>query len=402
MIGLDFFIDNYGLLLGALFVFVGLMSFVYALGTMHEKGHRLEYYLMLLLIVGSGVGVAFSYNILLIFVFWEVSTFAAWRAVAYYRRAPEIEASTWTFLINFIAASILLVGILMIYNDNGTFSIFDISTVSETAALFVLVGIMTKSVTVPFHVWLAPAYGAIPTALGGSLAGVAENIGVILFLRLFTLSGHGTPAFMEMVAWLAVVSSIVGGGVALRSNKLRNMLAFSTISQVGFVLLAFAVGGLYGVVGGILYILAHALAKSGLFYGVGLIEDVTGEDDLTNMSCMFRLSPVLTLGMALLAGSLVGFFPLIGFFSKLAVIVSAVGHSPYLGIGAIASAVVTLLYITRFYHEVFFGDKCDIAKSRYKRPSNAAVAVVFMLALLSLILGVMFYEPLGFLIAGGQ
>lgn len=402
MIGLDFFIDNYGLMLGALFVFVGLMSFVYALGTMREKGHRLEYYLMLLLIVASGVGVAFSYNILLIFVFWEISTFAAWRAVAYYRRAREIEASTWTFLINFIAASILLIGILMIYNDNGTFSIFDISTVSETAALFVLVGIMTKSVIVPFHVWLAPAYGAIPTALGGSLAGVAENIGVILFLRLFTLGGHGTPAFMEMVAWLAVVSSIVGGGVALRSNKLRNMLAFSTISQVGFVLLAFAVGGSYGVVGGILYILAHALAKSGLFYGVGLIEDVTGEDDLTNVSCMLRLSPVLTLAMALLAGSLVGFFPLIGFFSKLAVIVSAVGRSPYLGIGAIASAVVTLLYITRFYHEVFFGDKCDIAKSRYKRPSNAAVAVVFILALLSLILGVMFYEPLGFLIAGGQ
>lgn len=402
MIGLDFFVDNYGLLLGALFVFVGLMSFVYALGTMREKGHRLEYYLMLLLITGSGVGVAFSYNILLIFVFWEISTFAAWRAVAYYRRAREIEASTWTFLVNYIAAGILFIGIMIIYNDNGTFSIFEITTVSDVAALFVLIGIMAKSVTVPLHVWLAPAYGAIPTALGGSLAGVAENIGVILFLRLFTLAGHGTPAFMDTVAWVAIVSSIVGGGVALRSNKLRNMLAFSTISQVGFVLLAFAVAGLYGVVGGVLYILAHALAKSGLFYGVGLIEDVTGEDDLTNMSCMLRLSPVLTLSMALLAGSLVGFFPLIGFFSKLAVIIAAVGRSPYLGVGAIASAVVTLLYITRFYHEVFFGDKCDIGKSRYKQPSSAAVGVVFILALLSVILGVMFYEPLGFLIAGGQ
>lgn len=402
MIGLDFFVDNYGLLLSALFVFIGLMSFVYALGTMHDKGHRLEYYLMLLLIVGSGVGVAFSYNLLLIFVFWEISSFAAWRAVAYYRRPFEIEASTWTFLVNFLAAGILLVGLMMIYHENGTFNIFEITAISDVAAVFVLAGIMTKSVIVPFHVWLAPAYGAIPTALGGSLAGVAENIGVILFLRLFTLTGLGKSGFMDTVAWVAVVSSIVGGGVALRSNKLRNMLAFSTISQVGFVLLAFAVAGLYGVVGGTLYILAHALAKSGLFYGVGLIEDVTGEDNLNNMSCMLRLSPVLTLAMALLAGSLVGFFPLIGFFSKLAVIIGAVGRSPYLGVGAIASAVVTLLYITRFYHEVFFGDKCDIAKARYKPPHNAAVAVVFILALFSLILGVMFYEPLGFLIAGGH
>ncbi len=401
MIGFDFFVDNYGLVLGALFTFVGLMSFIYALGTMREKGHRLEYYLMLLLIVGAGVGVAFSFNILMIFVLWEVSTFAAWRAVAYYRRPHEIEASTLTFIVNFIAASILLVGIAMIYLDNGTFNISGITTISNVAALFVLVGIMTKSVTVPFHVWLAPAYGAIPTALGGSLAGVAENIGVVLFLRLFTLSGLGEPGFMSVVAWIAVVSSVIGGGVALRSNKLRNLLAYSTISQVGFVLLAFAVGGTYGIVGGVLYILAHALAKSGLFYGVGLIEDVTGEDDLMNVSCMLRLSPVLTLGMALLAGSIVGFFPMIGFFSKLGVVVAAVGHSAYLGIGTIVSAVITLLYNTRFYHEVFFGEKCDIAKMKFKHPSGAAVAVVFVLALVSLLLGVLFYEPLGFLLAGG-
>jgi formate hydrogenlyase subunit 3/multisubunit Na+/H+ antiporter MnhD subunit len=401
MIGLDFFVDKYGLLLSALFVFVGLMSFIYALGTMREKGHRLEYYLMLLLIVGSGVGVALTYNILLIFVFWEISTFAAWRAVAYYRRPAEIEASTITFVINFVAATILLIGILMIYLDNGTFSIFGISRVSEIAAVFVMVGIMTKSVTVPLHIWLAPAYGAIPTALGGSLAGVAENIGVILFLRLFTLGGNGTSGFITVVCWIAVVSSIVGGGVALRSNKLRNLLAFSTISQVGFILLGFAVGGLYGTVGGVLYIIAHALAKSGLFYGVGLIEDVTGEDDLTQMSCMLKLSPVLTVGMALLAGSIVGFFPMIGFFSKLGVIIGAVEHSNYLGIGAIVAAVVTLLYNTRFYHEVFFGEKCDLVKTKIKLPNYVGVAVVFVLALLSLLLGIFFYEPLTYLIGGG-
>jgi len=95
------------------------------------------------------------------------------------------------------------------------------------------------------------------------------------------------------------------------------LLAFSTISQVGFILLGFAVGGKYGIVGGMLFILAHALAKSGLFYGVGLIEDSTGKNDLNAVSGMFKESPVLGVSMAFLAGSIVGFFPMIGFFSKL-------------------------------------------------------------------------------------
>jgi formate hydrogenlyase subunit 3/multisubunit Na+/H+ antiporter MnhD subunit len=401
MIGLDFFVDHYGIFLSAIFVFIGLMSLIYGLATNREKGHRLEFYIMLFLIVGSGVGVALTYNLLLMYILWEISTFAVWRAVAYYRGDGEISASTLTFLVNFAAATLMLVGFSMLYMDNGTFNLPGIIVINDTAAILILIGILTKSVTIPLHIWLAPAYNAIPSAIGASLAGIAENLGAILFLRLFTMGNYSAPVFFNTVAWIAIISSIIGGGVALRVYKLRSLLAFSTISQLGFVILAFAVGGTYGILGGVLYIAAHALAKSGLFYGVGVIEDATGEDDMRNVACLLRLSPVLAVSMAMLVGSIIGFFPMLGFFSKLTVVIGAVEKNAYFGIGAIVAAIFTLLYNTRFYHELFFGERCDVYKLRAKRPSYTGVAVAFILAMVSLLLGIFFYQPVHYLTTGG-
>ncbi|KPJ71153.1 hypothetical protein AMJ52_08925, partial [candidate division TA06 bacterium DG_78] len=217
MIGFDFFLDRFGISLSVLFAFIGFMSFIYSLATIKEKGHRLEYYLMLLLIVGSGIGVVLTYNLLLIFIFWEISTFSIWRAVGYHRKDESLTSANITFLINFGAATLMLIGLVMLYLDNGTFNIFEIKVYNNLASLFILIGILTKSVTIPMHIWLAPAYSAIPSAIGGCLAGIAENIGVILFFRLFTTGYYFSPEFFMTVAWLAIVSSIVAGGIALRS-----------------------------------------------------------------------------------------------------------------------------------------------------------------------------------------
>jgi formate hydrogenlyase subunit 3/multisubunit Na+/H+ antiporter MnhD subunit len=400
MIGFDFFVDRFGLFLSILFVFIGLMSFIYALATIKEKGHRLEFYIMLFLIVGCGVGVALSYNLLMIFVLWEISTFAIWRSVAFYRKKEDVSAANFTFIINFAAAAFMLVGLIILYLENNTFNFLLISEYNTTAAVLILIGILAKSVTLPLHIWLVPAYNAVPSAIGGVLAGIAENLGVILFLRLFTSGSFFEPAFFSTVAWLAVGSSILLGGAALLSNNLRSLLAYSTISQVGFILLGFAVGGSYGVIGGMLYICAHALAKSGLFFGVGLIEDSTGKDDLSMLCCLLKVSPALGVLMALLFGSIVGFFPLIGFFAKLWVIIGAVEHTAYLGIGAIVAAVFTLLYNARFYHELFFAKQLT-RLPKATRPGYVGLTVVFILTLVSLLLGIFFFQPVNFLTENG-
>lgn len=399
MMGFDFFLDRFGIFLSALFVFIGLMSFIYALATLKKKGHRLEFYLTMLLIVASGIGVALSYNLLLIFICWEISTFALWRAIGFYREKEGLSAASFAFIINFMAASVMLIGLIMLYIDNGTFNIFEIQQFNMVAVVLIMVGILAKSVTLPLHIWLVPAYRAIPSAIGGCLAGIAENLGVVLFLRLFMNGYFTAPPFFSTIAWIAIISSLLLGGAALLSNRLRSLLAYSTVSQIGFILLGFAVGGIYGITGGLIYILAHALAKSGLFFGVGIIEDISGKDDLKSLCNLLKVSPALGVLMALLAGSIVGFFPMLGFWAKLMVVIGAVNRSAYFGIGAIIAAVFTLLYNWRFYHELFFAKSCRLPKMN--KPNYTALTVVFILALASLLFGIFFYQPVNYLTANG-
>ncbi len=398
MMDFGFTADKFGIFLSTTFILIGLMSFIYALATIRQKGHKLEYYLMLLLIVLSGVGVAFSLNLLYIFIFWEIATFAVWRAVVFYRQPEQISSGNVVFITNFISAAIMLVGIGILYLDNNTFLIPQIHHLSTPAIMLITIGILAKSVILPLHFWLIPAYASIPSAIGGCLAGIAENLGLVLFLRLFCNNPAIPSDFLLVVAWVSVASSLIAGGSAYRTNRLRYLLAYSTISQIGFILLGLSVGGTFGIHGAMLYILAHAIAKSGLFYGVGTIEDVTGEANIKNISCMLKVSPVLTVMMALLFGSIVGFFPLIGFFAKLMVLIGAVQKSVYFGFIAIASAILTLLYSDRFYHELFYGEKCDIAQIKTARkPGIVETGVVFVLTLLSLLLGIFFYEILTFI-----
>lgn len=400
MIGLEFYSDRFGMFLSGLFLLIGLMSFIYALVTIRQRGHRLEYYISLLLIVASGIGVALAKNLLVLFVFWEISTFAVWRAVGFYREEEGLNAALTTFIINFLAAALMLVGFAVLYVENGTLNIPEISRFNIVAAVLIMVGILAKSVTMPMHVWLVPAYRSIPSAIGGCLVGIAENLGVVLFFRLFGNNAALPPQFFTIFAWIAIISSLIGAGAALSANQLRNLLAYSTISQLGFILLGFVVGGTYGTVGAILYILAHSLAKAGLFYGVGLIEDVTGEADMRNISCMMKVSPVLALSMAVLAGSIIGIFPMIGFFPKLMVIVGAVESNIYLGVAAIVIAIFTLSYNVRFYDALFFGEQCSPTALRIKKLSYTEIAVVFILAMLSLLTGIVFFEPLNYFSGG--
>ncbi len=393
-----FVVDRYGIFLIGTFIFIGLMSLIYALATITHKGHRLEYYISLVLIVLSGIGVALSRNLLFIFICWEISTFAVWRAVVFYRKSDQTSSGDVVFITNFVTAGIMLIGIGILYLQNGTFIITEIEKFDTTAITLITIGIFTKSVILPVHFWLIPAYASIPSAIGGALAGIAENLGLVLFFRLFSNNSNLPPDFFNIVAWIAVISSLIAGGSAYRTNKLRYLLAYSTISQIAFILLGFSVGGFFGTSGAMLYILAHALAKSGLFYGVGTIEDVTGEANIKNISCMLRISPVLTVNMALLFSSIVGFFPMIGFFSKLMVVIGAVQKNSYFGFVAITSAIFTLLYSDRFYHELFYGEHCDVLDLKTARkPGVVESGVVFILALLSLILGILFYEILGYI-----
>jgi formate hydrogenlyase subunit 3/multisubunit Na+/H+ antiporter MnhD subunit len=348
----------------------------------------------MLLLVGAGIGVAFSRNLVLAFALWELATVSLWRLVGFSRRESDGVAANWALYVNFAATALMLVGIVLLWQDQGSLDLAVLTgrSVTPAAAWLLLAGIFAKSATLPLYIWLPRAYRAAPAPVCALLSGVAENVGVVLFYRLFVVTMLPPAGFAPAAAGLAVVSSLVAGGIALGATTVRGLLAYSTVSQLGFVMLGFAVGGRYGLLGGLLYLAGHAVAKAGLFYAAGAVSDSTGTDELDSLGGQARRSPALAAATAILVFSVIGLPPMVGFFAKLGVVVGAASSSVPLALGAIVAAVFTLLYLGRFYAAVFLGEPVGPAG----RPvSRFAVALVIVMALVSVAAGLAWFLPVG-------
>jgi len=193
---------------------------------------------------------------------------------------------------------------------------------------------------------------------------------------------------------LAVVSSLVAGGIAMTAGTIRSTLAYSTVSQLGFIFLGLSLTGYYGITAGLLYVAAHAIAKAGLFFAAGLVEDSAGHGELDRLGGAARVSPVLAVAAGMLVLSIMGIPPFLGFFAKLGVIIATVRTSLLLGVGAIVAALFTLLYLVRLYTKVFMGAGSSVEM----RPVNGfLVGIVLVLALVSLAAGIAYYLPIKFI-----
>jgi formate hydrogenlyase subunit 3/multisubunit Na+/H+ antiporter MnhD subunit len=369
---------------------VGLAALVYSLARLRGRSSELvEYTVFLLLLVGSALGVVYARNLLVVFAMWELATFALWRLVAFFRTEDDVSASAWAWYVNFGAATLMLVGLALILVENGSLSLDELSgqAVSWAPAALVLIGILAKSATLPLHVWLPRAYRAAPAPVCALLSGIAENLGVVLFLKLFVGTLVPPIGFMEFVAVLALVSSLVAGGMALVSGSTRSVLAYSTIGQLGFMFLGLAVAGYYGIMGAVLYVAAHAVAKSGLFFAVGTVEDATGKTALDDLGGLARRSPVLAGAAAMLVLSIVGIPPFLGFFAKLGVLIAVVRQNLALGLAAVGSALFTVLYLTRLYSRVFLGVTTERESASV---SHLSVVLVVVMAIVSLAAGIFY------------
>ncbi|MFO7649839.1 MAG: proton-conducting transporter membrane subunit [bacterium] len=384
-----------------MFALVGVLALLYSLARVRASaGQLVEYYLFLVLLTGCGIGVVFARDLLLMFVLWELTGFAIWRLVAFHRGDDSVDAASWAWLVNFAAAAVMLVGLALIWSRHETFALTELKgrTIEMLPAVLLLIGILAKSAILPLYVWLPRAYKAAPAPACALLSGVAENLGVVLFLKLF-VTGMAVPAgFLPAVAGLAVVSSIFAGGAALVARSVRTTLAYSTIGQLGFIILGLATVSYYGVLGALIYVAAHALAKSGLFFALGLVEDATGECELAKLGGAARHAPALAVAGALLALTIIGLPPSLGFFAKVGVLLASVDRSLLLGIGAIVASGFTIAYIARLYAAVFLGAAPPQASWR---PVSVLPIVIVMVAALVVFAGGVFYGfPVRWLEAG--
>ncbi len=200
--------------------------------------------------------------------------------------------------------------------------------------------------------------------------------------------------WQNYLPWLAGISAIVAAGAALIETDLKRLIAYSTVSQIGFIFLGLAVDNAIGIVGGLLYILTHGLAKAGLFLCAGIVEQNTGTKDITKLGGLMKTMPFTALAFLFCAFSVMGIPPFGGFFAKYLVFSGAI-TSGRLAVTAVflIGAFMTILYLFRVFHLVFLGE----SKLEAKESSWGMVSSVVLLAVLSLISGILVSFPISFL-----
>ncbi|HAV41757.1 MAG TPA: peroxiredoxin family protein, partial [Acidobacteria bacterium] len=394
-LGLDFvlIIDPLSIFMSIVSSFIGFLIIIYSLGYMHHEDHQDEYYLMVVMFIGAMMGLVFSGSLVFIYLFWEIIAIACWRLIGFYRQKDYVLKADKAFLMTFGGAVVMLLGFILIYAQTGTFNLTAMRGVAipGSAVLLILFGIFSKSATVPLHTWL-PDAGVAPTTVTALLhAAVLVKIGVYAYARLFLYTFKIPDAWQQAVIILAVVSSLIAAGGAAVENDIKRILAYSTISQIGYIFLGLSVANPTAVSGGLLYILMHGLGKAGLFLCAGIVIHSTNKRDIREMGGLIKTMPITAISFLVCAFSVIGLPPLGGFFSKLLVIMGTIqANQIWIAALALFTAILTMYYLMRVFALVFLGELKVAAPE--KTPSM--VGVVTVLALFSVLAGFFVSYPM--------
>jgi NADH:ubiquinone oxidoreductase subunit 5 (subunit L)/multisubunit Na+/H+ antiporter MnhA subunit len=342
------------------------------------------------------MGLVFSANLILLYIFWEITAIASWRLIGFFREKGHVLRADKALLVTVSGALFMLIGFLILYQSAGSFDLpvirgyFKLHPASSLAVALMLIGIFSKSATLPFHVWL-PDAGVAPSPVTALLhAAVLVKIGVYVFARIFIVNITPDALWHTVVPLIAGLSAIVSAGAALVETDLKRIIAYSTISQIAFIFLGLSVGNGIAITGALLYILMHGLAKGGLFLCAGIVEQNAKTKNITKLGGLINTMPVTAASFFLCALSIMGVPPLGGFFSKYMVFSGTLAQGNWV-ITAIflAGAFLTIIYLFRVFNLVFMGE----AKSGAKEGSPLMLLSVGLLALLSLIAGVFIAYP---------
>lgn len=381
--------------------FLSFVIMYYSTAYIEEGPYRAEFFATAMAFLGAMLGLVYSTNLVWIFVFWEITAICSWRLVGYFRGETDVLKANKTFIITVFGALFLLLAIVDIATTNGTIDLVHLkgAHISLAATIFIMLAAFSKSAIFPFSSWL-PDAGVAPSPVTALLhAAVLVKIGVFAFAKIFSFIVLDIST-AQFVMYIAGISSIIAGASALKETNIKRIIAYSTISQLGFIFLGIAAGGFVGMSGALLFMLMHGVAKGGLFLCAGIIEHKTHTKDIMQMGGLARVMPITAIAFGMCALSVMGIPPFGGFFSKFMVFMAAANNAPWpvLVIFA-AAAVFTLAYLSRLFYMVFLaqGTK-EYDKDGHEAPHQMVISVA-VLAVLALLLGVFINVPLAYVSA---
>ncbi|MBK8905006.1 MAG: DUF4040 domain-containing protein [Anaerolineaceae bacterium] len=382
---LHFTLDGLAALYGLLATGIGFAILVYSAAYIprHLKqegrptAESTRFFAMLLLFMAAMVGLALAQDLLLLFLFWDLTAITSYFLIGYdSHKAEAREAALMAFLVTGITSVLFIIGALLLYGEYQTFSLplliqqVEPGTAVTTAVSLIVLAALAKSAQVPFHFWLPRAMAA-PTPVSAYLHSAAMvAAGVFLLGRIYPLL-LAAPRLLDVLQVIGLISIFLGGLLALAQDVLKRVLAYSTIAQYGYVVFMLGLGGEAGVAGASFYVIAHALCKSGLFLTAGAVTEATGENKLSRLGGWGRPLPILAAGSALAAAGLAGLPLTIGFFKDELFFAAALEHGWPFAALAVLGAAVTLAYTWRFWSGIFLGRPVSGSDGMPDQPETA-------------------------------
>ena len=418
---------------------VSLMVHIYSFGYMHgEKGFQ-RYYAFLSLFTMSMLGLVVATNIFQMYLFWELVGVSSYLLIGfYYQTHAAVAASKKAFIVTRFADMFFLIGILIFGYYTGSFSFSFVNGgavmgegatpfitadatravaaggfIIPTALVLMFIGGAGKSAMFPLHIWLPDAMEG-PTPVSALIhAATMVVAGVFQIARMFPLWIEYAPQAMSIVVWVGVFTAFYAAAVACAQSDIKRVLAFSTISQIAFMMVALGVclpgheavldnHAQLGYMASMFHLFTHAMFKACLFLGAGCIIHAVHSNEMSMMGGLRKYMPITHITFLISCLAIAGIPPFSGFFSKDEILTACMQYSPVVGWIMTGVAAMTAFYMFRLYYGIFWGTENKEAHEHHTS-HEAPLTMTFPLMFLSVVTICAGFIPFGhFVSASGQ
>jgi formate hydrogenlyase subunit 3/multisubunit Na+/H+ antiporter MnhD subunit len=383
-------------------VAMGAINLCYSIGYMAHGRAQNRFFFYFIAMIAGLLGVTASGNLFSFFAFWELmSSWTLFLVISHDETEEALREGTKYFVFNFAGASILFLGVTMLATVAGTFQIADLAAAVSTVPPMdlmiptglILIGFLMKAAQLPLRIDYQMHTVPAPTPVSGYISAVLLKVGPYGVLKFFVALGAGAafirmaqtsvwmPTLMQVTQVIAAITVLYAGAMAVVQSGIKRLLIYSTVSQLGYILLALSLGSPLGIAAGLMHAVNHMLLKNALFLVAGCILAQAHVTSLDELGGLGRKMPV-TFGVFLFAGlSLAGIPPLNGFGSKLLIYEAAFGGGHYiLALSALMSSLFTLAAILKFAHTAFMGQLSERSAKMHEAPAVMLVPMLLLVA----------------------
>ena len=401
---IGFLVDQVALVMLGVVTFVGTMIFVYSLGYMKGEVRYGWFFAVMSLFVAAMLALVLADNLLLLYIVWEGVGICSYLLIGHYwERRSAAEAAKKAFVTTRFGDVLLLIGIIMLWREVGTFDLREIFHAAESgeigrtyltvATLFLFGGAMGKSAQFPFHVWLPDAMEG-PTPVSALIhAATMVVAGVYLVARTLPLFEASYPVALDLVVAVGLITTLMAAAMGLVMTDVKRVIAYSTLNSLGLMMVALGVGA---PAAAMLYLLTHGFFKALLFLGAGSVIHATEKQDVTDLGGLWAKMPLTSRTFAVGSLSMAGLVPLSGFFAKDEILLGARDFHWSVLVLLLISVPVTAAYMWRVFALTFLGQPRDrhAFEHAHESPSLMSLPLV-ALAAFAVVAGLVVVEGVG-------